>query len=147
MREQQSTPRRQARGRQRMESLLLAAEAVFAEVGLERATTNVIAARAEVSPGTLYQFFPNKESMAEALAAQYADRFQAVHERVALGPLATQPLKRMIDLVIEPFLDFHERAPAFEALFVGAAISTDLAQRVQALKDGIVERLFVVFEA
>src|SRR5580765_2363414 len=73
-------PRRQERGRQRMESLLRAAEEVFAEVGFERATTNLIAARASVSPGTLYQFYPNKETMAESLATQYAERLQALHE-------------------------------------------------------------------
>jgi AcrR family transcriptional regulator len=63
-------PRRQERGKQRMESLMRAAEEVFSEVGFERATTNLIAARASVSPGTLYQFYPNKEAMAEALAAK-----------------------------------------------------------------------------
>jgi DNA-binding transcriptional regulator YbjK len=47
-------PSRQERGRQRMESLLRAAEEVFAEVGFERATTNLIAARASLSAGTLY---------------------------------------------------------------------------------------------
>lgn len=140
-------PKRQIRGKQRMESLLQAAEAVFAEVGFERATTNLIAARAEVSPGTLYQFFSNKDSMAEVLAMQYADRLQALHERLFPAPLAVQPLMCLIDTVVDPFLDFHDHAPAFEALFVGAAISTDLALRVQTLKDGIVDRLFALFMA
>jgi AcrR family transcriptional regulator len=60
--------RRQARGQRRIDQLLDVAARVFAEVGFEAATTNGIAARAGVSPGSLYQFFPNKDAMAEALA-------------------------------------------------------------------------------
>ena len=57
--------RRQARGERRMAELQDAAAAVFAEVGYEAATTNAIAARAGVSPGT--------ESLraAEVLAAEF----------------------------------------------------------------------------
>lgn len=65
---QASGRRRQRRGEQRMETLLRAAEVVFAEVGYNRATTNLIAARASVSPGTLYQFYRNKEALAEAFS-------------------------------------------------------------------------------
>lgn len=36
---------------------------MFAEVGLERATTARIAEVAGVSPGSMYQYFPNKESL------------------------------------------------------------------------------------
>ena len=36
---------------------------------------DLASARASVSPGTLYQFYPNKETMAESLAAQYAERY------------------------------------------------------------------------
>ncbi|WP_207943797.1 helix-turn-helix domain-containing protein, partial [Actinomadura sp. KC345] len=36
------------------------------------ATTNRIAAAAGISPGSLYQFFPNKEAIAEALADRFS---------------------------------------------------------------------------
>src|SRR5215471_21577452 len=113
-------PRRQSRGKQRMESLLSAAEEVFAEVGYDRATTNLIAARASVSPGTLYQFYPNKEALAEALASQYAQDLEGLHKDVFQGDIARLPLSDLIDATVDPFLDFHRRAPAFEALFLAA---------------------------
>jgi AcrR family transcriptional regulator len=59
--------RRQVRGQQRMELVLDVAAQVFAEVGFEAATTNAIAARAGMSPGSPYQFFPNKDAIAKAL--------------------------------------------------------------------------------
>jgi AcrR family transcriptional regulator len=50
---------------------LRAAASVVAEVGYERATMSAIAERAHSCIGSLYQFFPNKRSVAEALRAQY----------------------------------------------------------------------------
>ncbi|CAM5687002.1 TetR family transcriptional regulator [Streptomyces purpurascens] len=56
--------RRQARGERRITQLLEAAATVFATTGYTAASTNAIAREAGVSPGTLYEFFPNKEAIA-----------------------------------------------------------------------------------
>ena len=67
-------PRRipqQQRGRRRVSAFLRAAASVFSELGYERATMSAIARRAHSSIGSLYQFFPNKRSVAEALRSQY----------------------------------------------------------------------------
>jgi len=129
-----------------MESLLRAAEQVFAAVGYDRATTNVIAARASVSPGTLYQFYPNKEALAEALALRYAQDLERLHGTVFddIGP--TVPLAELIDATIDPFLDFHRRAPAFEALFLASAVSPALAGRIDVLHDTVASRVEAIFQ-
>lgn len=139
-------PRRQDRGKQRMESLLQAAEEVFAEVGYERATTNLIASRAAVSPGTLYQFYSNKEALAGALAERYAQELEALHARIFDDARPQLPLPGFVDAMVDPFLDFHRKAPAFEALFLGAAASPELAKRVSVLHDTVASRLVSVFE-
>src|SRR5215475_15868558 len=139
-------PRRQNRGIQRMESLLRAAEEVFAEVGYDRATTNLIAARASVSPGTLYQFYSNKEAMAEALAAKYAHELEGLHKTVFHGGIATAPLSELVDATVDPFLDFHRRAPAFEALFLAGAVSPELAMRIKVLHDTVSSRIMALFQ-
>jgi AcrR family transcriptional regulator len=129
-----------------MESLLRAAEEVFAEVGYDRATTNLIAARASVSPGTLYQFYPNKEALAEALASQYAQDLEGLHKNVFQGDIARLPLSDLINATVDPFLDFHRRAPAFEALFLAAAVSPELSGRIQILHDTVASRLIALFK-
>ncbi len=48
------------RAQARRQAILQAAAQVFAEVGYHSATTRQIAARARVSEGTLYTYFPNK---------------------------------------------------------------------------------------
>ena len=136
-----NSPRRQARGQQRIAELLRAAGEVFAEVGYENATTNAIAARAGVSPGTLYQFFPNKQAMAEALATEYAARNQTLHES-ALDPAVIHlPLSELIDRLIDPFLQFRRSAPGFDALFAGSIVSPELAKRIQVMHNQLKERI------
>jgi AcrR family transcriptional regulator len=63
---------KRARGKQRVAELLQAAAAVFAERGFESATMTEIAARAGAPIGSLYQFFPAKEALADTLVRNYA---------------------------------------------------------------------------
>ena len=62
---------KRARGKQRVAELLEAAAAVFAEKGYEAATMTEIAARAGAPIGSLYQFFPVKEALADTLVQNY----------------------------------------------------------------------------
>jgi AcrR family transcriptional regulator len=64
-------PKRE-RGKQRVAALLEAAAAVFVEKGYEAATMTEIAARAGAPIGSLYQFFPGKEALADTLLQHYA---------------------------------------------------------------------------
>jgi AcrR family transcriptional regulator len=134
-------PRRQERGKKRMAELLRAAGQVFADAGYENATTNAIAARAGVSPGTLYQFFPNKQAIAEELANEYAAKNQALHESVFHLSAAELPLHDLIDRLVDPFLEFRRNAPGFDTLFVGSVLSRELAERIQALHQQMQQRI------
>uniref|UniRef100_UPI00056AEC4A helix-turn-helix domain-containing protein n=2 Tax=Streptomyces TaxID=1883 RepID=UPI00056AEC4A len=74
-----AAPRRQARGERRIAQLLDAAASVFCRTGYAAASTNAIAREAEVSPGTLYQFFPNKEAIAIHLGDELLRRARDMH--------------------------------------------------------------------
>ena len=132
--------RRQARGERRIELILDVAAQVFADVGFEAATTNAIAARAGMSPGSLYQFFPNKDAVAEALAARFAERLQATREDAFDPEIATLPLDQMIDRVVDPLVAFYLVHPGFLALFAGSDVSPRLAAVTRDFHEGVVER-------
>lgn len=66
----------QKRGQRRVARFLRAAEAVFGETGYELATMNAIAERAHSCIGSLYQFFPNKAALAEAIRERYIDEIE-----------------------------------------------------------------------
>jgi AcrR family transcriptional regulator len=68
---------KRARGKQRVAALLQAAAAAFGEKGYEAATMTEIAARAGAPIGSLYQFFPVKEALADTLVQNYAEMLAA----------------------------------------------------------------------
>jgi AcrR family transcriptional regulator len=132
--------RRQARGERRIERILEVAAQVFADVGFEAATTNAIAARADMSPGSLYQFFPNKDAIAEALASRFAQRLRATREDAFAPEIAGLPLDEMIDRVVDPLVAFYVAHPGFLALFAGSDVSPRLAAVTRDFHEGVVER-------
>jgi len=69
---------RQARAQQTRERLLDVAGGLLAEVGLERISTNMIAARAGLSPPALYRYFADKYAVLEALGRRLMARQNAV---------------------------------------------------------------------
>ena len=111
--------RRQARGERRMAELLEAAGQVFAASGYSATTTNAIAARAGVSPGTLYQYFSNKDAIADALAEYYTDRLQQVIDDVLGAGVTGLPLEELLDRVLDPLVAFYLRNPSCTVLFMG----------------------------
>ncbi|WP_425467398.1 TetR/AcrR family transcriptional regulator [Peteryoungia ipomoeae] len=70
------------RGIARVAKLLDAAATVFAEQGYKAATMTEIAAKAGAPIGSLYQFFPNKDVLADALVAQYGEHVQQALMRI-----------------------------------------------------------------
>jgi AcrR family transcriptional regulator len=136
--------RRQARGQRRIDVLLDVAAQVFAEVGFEAATTNAIAARAGMSPGSLYQFFPNKDAIAEALADRFVARLRET--QAVFGPeIEYLPLDELIDHVFDPLVAFHIAHPGFQALFTGSMVSPRLAAAVQSFLKAVVGRAEAMF--
>src|ERR1700742_3061037 len=70
----------QERSRHKVKLIFEATIRLLEKGGLDALNTNAIAASAGVSIGTLYQFFPNKEAILDALADQEVARMS---ERVA----------------------------------------------------------------
>jgi AcrR family transcriptional regulator len=139
-------PRRQPRGERRIEQILTAAGVVFARVGYARATTNAISAEAGISPGSLYQFFPNKEAIAEALEARYAEQM-----RNARFPdpdaLAALPLDVAIDRLMDPVVERALFTPGFHALFAGRLQPDHVASSAHDLHHGLVARVEAIVAA
>lgn len=133
--------RRQRRGLERTEAILEAAGALFAEVGYDRATTNLIAARAGVSPGSLYQFFPNKEAIAYAYAEAATTRLHQVYDAILAPAVVALPLERFLDTAIDALIAFNREHPGYLALSIASTISAPLALALADLQQGIAGRL------
>ncbi len=73
MTNEQSPTRRERRAAARKAQILEAAATVFAEKGFHRATTKEIAEAADVSEGTLYNYFDSKEDLLIGIMARLAE--------------------------------------------------------------------------
>lgn len=122
---------RQERSQQRVEHLLNVAAQVFEEVGYAAATTNAIAARAGVPIGSLYQFFPNKDALMEALVKRYLDELQ----REVFVQEEHLPLPDLIDQILDRLTRFHESHAGFRALF----LDTSIEHRVHTVLTRVIE--------
>jgi AcrR family transcriptional regulator len=135
-------PKRE-RGKQRVAALLDGAAAAFRELGYEATTMTEIAARAGASIGSLYQFFPSKEAVAEALFRRYAD---AVSRGLALlaecAPGSTP--EQLADLFIGQELRLRaDRAVAAALIDMVASIG----DRGKPLRSALRQQVAMVFQA
>lgn len=135
-------PRRQARGQQRIEQILHAAAVVFAERGYDAATTNAIAQQAGISPGSLYQFFKNKDDIAGALAGHYAGRLAELRAEVfARSDLDTADLDELVSALLGPLVAFNLAHPGFKALFARTDMPDGLRNAVAPVHEAIHQRV------
>lgn len=136
--------RRQERGQRRIAQLLDAAARVFCSVGYGSASTNAIAREAGVSPGTLYQFFPNKEAIGDALSERLVAEMQRAHAAALSPENALLPLPECLDRVIDPLVEFNLGNPVCFAL-LRALPGTDTPTRLEtghaALHRAMVEQV------
>ena len=87
-------------------------------MGYDEATTNHIAARASISPGSLYQFFANKEEIVQALTARYTEEMKLVYDSVFSSEARSLPLSQWIDQIIDGLVAFQLAHPALMLLFM-----------------------------
>ncbi|MFF4419936.1 TetR/AcrR family transcriptional regulator [Streptomyces sp. NPDC001549] len=139
-----ATPRRrQARGERRISQLLTAAAGVFCRTGYASASTNAIAREAGVSPGTLYQYFPNKEAIAVELGGQLLQRAHETHGQAFRPENLQRPLPELLDAVLDPVIAFNCENPAFWALMHGTGVP-GIAQEHEELHAGLLTRIEAV---
>lgn len=82
-RKRSTSPRKlpqQDRSRMTVEAILEATTHILTEEGYDKANTNRIAERAGISIDSLYQYFPNKESLMAASMAQHSNEIAALVE-------------------------------------------------------------------
>jgi AcrR family transcriptional regulator len=136
-------PKRE-RGKQRVAALIDAGAELFAEKGYEATTMTEIASRAGAAIGSLYQFFPSKEALAEALFNRFAERAAAAFARVeelAAGCSASELADLFIDYKLRQGAD---RDAAAILLSSGVA---GIVERRKPLGDALRGRIAAILSA
>jgi AcrR family transcriptional regulator len=129
----------QQRSKLTVEQILEAAARVFAKRGYAGATTNHIAERAGVSIGSLYQYFPNKDTILVALHARHMESASEVLRKMmkeALGEKAAPEdlLRRFVRQIVE----MHASEPALHHVLLYEGPRTpELSEKLHAIEDSM----------
>jgi AcrR family transcriptional regulator len=102
---------KQSRSRLTVQYILDAAAYILAEQGLEGFTTNRIAERAGVNIASLYQYFPNKAAILDALQERHVGK-PAQIDAEAWKRLLELPLPELLVELVDAALAEHAENPA-----------------------------------
>jgi AcrR family transcriptional regulator len=120
--------------------MLDACARILDEDGYDALSTTRIAHRAEVAIGSVYQFFPDKRAVAQALALRNLDLFgERVSRRLALGGFADW--SDTVGAIIEIFVDMHRTVPGFRELRFGDVADVHLLDSVSENNSVVAGRL------
>src|ERR1700754_3510260 len=111
----------QGRSVARVQRMLDACAELIDEVGYEGLTTTLLAERAEVAIGSVYQFFPDKRAIVQALARRNMDGYrQGLSARFESETFAHW--WDGVDAAIDIFIQMHRNVPGFRTLHFGDVV-------------------------
>lgn len=115
----------QRRSAARVTAILDACAALLDEFDYDELTTSKIAERARVPIGSLYQYFPDKRAVVQALTRRNLDVFSTEVERVFSGA-APGGWREAIDQVIDTYLRVLDEVPGFGRIRFGDVVDNHL---------------------
>jgi AcrR family transcriptional regulator len=115
----------QGRSVARVARMLDACAELVDEIGYEELTTTLLAERAGVAIGSIYQFFPDKRAVVQALTLR---NLEAYLDRLS-GRLSASTFSHWwdgVDAGIDEYIDLHRTVPGFRTLHFGNVVDVHL---------------------
>jgi AcrR family transcriptional regulator len=109
---------KQERARATVEAILTATAHILVRDGFDAACTNRIAAKAGVSIGSLYQYFPTKEALVAALLERHVNDMLAVATTGLAGLDSKSSLRRQTRTMVRTMFAAHAVDPALHRVFM-----------------------------
>ena len=107
----------QERARATVEAILEAAAYILVKDGWGKFTTNSVAERAGVNIGSLYQYFPNKDSIVAELQRGHIEKGRAAYPEM-IAELRSQPnLRAALKILIDGAIAEHRINPKLHKVF------------------------------
>jgi AcrR family transcriptional regulator len=117
------------------------AAALFAEEGFEAATMDAVAARSGTSPGSLYQFFPSKLVLFQALAERCLAQTQAVFDALMPKSGSDVPWTDLLDAMVDGLWMLQQSDVSYRAIAVNYQLYGHFAEADMELHRLIVSRV------
>jgi len=115
----------QGRSVARVQRMLDTCAVLVDEVGYEGLSTTLLAERAGVAIGSVYQFFPDKRAVVQALTLR---NLEAYLQRlgVRFGEVAFDHWWDGVDAAIDEYIAMHRSVPGFRTLHFGDVVDVHL---------------------
>ena len=133
----------QQRSAARVERMLESCAQLIDEVGYDGVTTTLIAERAGVAVGSLYQFFPDKRAVVQALTTRNLDRFM----ELIVQKLSTATLEHWwdaVDMVFDAYVQMYRHVPGFTQIRFGDVVDLRLMDDQRDNNTVIADRLAIL---
>lgn len=102
---------KQRRAQSTVSAILEGAARVLAERGWAGFNTNVVAERAGVSIGSLYEYFPNKQAIADAIVLEHLVKGEALLSAAATNVSNKTSLEALVTSLVDGFVNLHKDDP------------------------------------
>jgi AcrR family transcriptional regulator len=131
---------RQERSKIAVEAILEATTRILTEEGYDKANTNRIAERAGVSIGSLYQYFPNKESLITALMVKHSNEMIVLVES-KLTDFYDSTLEIGISEIVKAVIAAHAIDPRLHQVLNEEIPESERSQQMHKAEERIVKLL------
>lgn len=130
----------QRRSAERVQRMLDACAEILDDAGYEGLSTTRIAQRADVAIGSVYQFFPDKRAVAQALALRNLEVFE---DRISqrLTDESFTDWSETVGAIIDIFVDMHRTVPGFSVLRFGDVADLNLLDEAADNNAVVADRL------
>lgn len=129
----------QERSRRTVERILEVAAHIFQEQGYTGTTTNAIADEAQVSIGSLYQYFPNKDAILVALARRHIESTTEGLAQLLEELNPTEEFDVLLRTVVDFLVEQHEFDELHLLVMHAAPRTQDLSQELERAKTQLVD--------
>jgi AcrR family transcriptional regulator len=107
----------QDRARATVEAILEAAAYILVRDGWEKFTTNSVAERAGVNIASLYQYFPNKESIVAELQRRHIEKGRAAYPEMIVQLRSQPDLRAALKIMVDGAIAEHRINPKLHKVF------------------------------
>lgn len=112
----------------------------MAEAGWGALNTNLVARRAGVSVGSIYEYFPNKAAIVDAIFDAHLSQGEALISQGALRLVDRPDISTIVSLLVGGFIGLHRDDPRLHRVLSSEApLSPEQRARVERLRLAIIQ--------
>jgi AcrR family transcriptional regulator len=118
----------QQRSRERVDAIYEATRVLLREGGVERCTIAAIAAQAEITPASIYRYFPDATSIVRSLAELSLDHVHEMLKQLLTTITSADQIPSVLNAALDSYADFFASDRSLRELWFGSLADAQLLE-------------------